>query len=106
MTRVERFALAAAALGLLGGVAVAQTPVPPSGGAATVPGTAAPGSAPVTSLGTTPGTLSDKLGETGGVIAPSRDVDPAMTRAAPQTGTMPVIRPGAVPPQSGGGGAP
>lgn len=39
------------------------------------------------------GTLSDKLNASGGVIHPQGDVDPAMQKPAPATGTMPVIKP-------------
>ncbi len=48
----------------------------------------------------TPGTdgaannVTDKLKDTGGVIKPPADVDPAMAKPAPSTqGTMPVIKP-------------
>lgn len=40
-----------------------------------------------------PGTLSDKLGESGGVIHPQENVDPAIHKPAPPTGTTPVIPP-------------
>jgi hypothetical protein len=79
-------ALAAAVLCAAGGTAAAQS-------AAT----------PRTDLDAKPGTLSDKLGQTGGVIKPTGNVDPAMRKTAPQTGTMPVVKPGQVPPQSGTG---
>lgn len=91
---IPRVALAAAALALAGGVAAAQTSAP------------APGAAPRTDLATKPGTLSDKLGATNGVIKPTGNVDPGMGKAAPSTGTTPVIRPGDVPPQTGKGGSP
>ncbi len=86
-------ALSAAILGLaaaLGSVpATAQTSAP----------TAAPATpAPKTDLDAKPGTLSDKLSDTGGVIKPTGDVDPAMHKAAPQTGSMPLIRPGEISP--------
>lgn len=38
-------------------------------------------------------TLSDRLDRTDGVIPPARNLDPEMTRPAPDTGTMPVIPP-------------
>lgn len=87
---MARLALAAVTLALLGcaGTASAQTAAPP------------------TSLDGKPGTLSDKLGDTGGVIHPEGNVDPAMHKATPPTGTMPVIKPGQVPPQTGQQGAP
>ena len=77
--------LAAVALIGLVGAASAQSATPP------------------TNLDVKPGTLSDKLGETNGVIRPKGDVDPAMHKATPPTGTMPVIKPGQVPPQGGAG---
>lgn len=46
-----------------------------------------------TDVGSGNGTLSDKLSQTGGVIHPQQSVDPKMQKAAPATGTMPVIRP-------------
>ena len=84
---MTRLPFAVLALGLLGsvGAASAQSAMPP------------------TNLDGKPGTLSDKLGDTGGVIRPKGDVDPAMHKATPPTGTMPVIRPGQVPPQGGTG---
>lgn len=74
---------AAAFLALAAGPAFAQTatPAPPS-----------------TDLGSKPGTLSDKLSDTNGVVAPTQNVDPGIRKPAPQTGTMPVIKPGAVAP--------
>lgn len=49
--------------------------------------------APATDV-TRPGTLSDKLGETGGVIHPSENVDPHMDKSAPPNrGNTPVIKP-------------
>ena len=40
------------------------------------------------------GTLSDKLGETGGVIQPPTGIDPAMSKGAPDApATMPIIKP-------------
>ena len=68
--------------------ALAQSAAPPAG--STVPETAPP----ATNLDQQPGSLSRKLGETKGVIAPSGDVDPAMRLAAPKTGSMPVVKPG------------
>ena len=59
--------------------------------------------APPTNLDGKPGALSEKLGDTEGVIRPKGDVDPAIHKAAPSTGTMPVIKPGQVPPQDGAG---
>lgn len=78
-------ALAAAVLGIAAGPVSAQTTTP-----------AAP--APQTDVGSKPGTLSDKLSGTNGVIKPTEDVDPAMHKATPQAGSMPVIKPGAVAP--------
>jgi hypothetical protein len=77
--------LAASALLGLAGAASAQSAAPP------------------TNLDGKPGTLSDKLGDTNGVIRPEGNVDPAMHKATPPTGTMPVIKPGQVPPQDGAG---
>ena len=82
-------ALAAASLSAFLGLAAvpasAQTAVP----------------VPKTDLDTKPGTLSDRLGDTGGVIKPTGDVDPGMNKSAPQSGSMPVIKPGQIAPQSG-----
>ena len=47
------------------------------------------------------GTLSDKLNKSNGVITPEGDVDPAIHKPAPATGTMPVVPP----PGSPGGGS-
>ena len=87
MTRFHVPAGPLAALALIGlvGAASAQSAVPP------------------TNLDGKPGTLSDKLGDTNGVIRPKGDVDPAIHKATPPTGTMPVIKPGQVPPQGGAG---
>jgi hypothetical protein len=85
MTRLRHAALAAAFLGFAAGPAWAQ---------ATAPATPAP----ATNLDSKPGTLSDKLSDTNGVIKPTGNVDPEMHKAAPQAGTMPVIKPGAVAP--------
>ena len=87
MRHLRKLSLATVLLGMAAGGAVAQT---------------AP-SAPVTDLDATPGTLSDKLSGTGGVIKPTGNVDPEMHKQAPQTGTTPVIKPGTVAPQSGNG---
>ncbi len=48
---------------------------------------------PDTDVGTTNGSLSDKLSKTNGVIHPQGTVDPDMQKQAPATGTMPVIPP-------------
>ena len=87
MRHMRYAAVLAAFLGLAAGPASAQSAAP----------------APKTDLGSKPGTLSDKLGSTGGVIAPTGDIDPEMHKAVPQTGSMPVIKPGQIAPQSGGG---
>lgn len=86
MRHTCRAALAAAILAAACGAASAQSTV-----------------APKTDLEAKPGALSDKLGQTGGVIKPTNDVDPAMRKPAPQSGSMPVVKPGQVPPQSGNG---
>ncbi|MBE7219882.1 MAG: hypothetical protein INR64_15535 [Caulobacteraceae bacterium] len=65
---------------------------------ASIPSTSISTPAPKTDLGSRPGTLSDKLGATDGVIKPAGNVDPAMHKPTPQTGTMPVIKPGTVTP--------
>lgn len=104
MNRV-RTAVTTALLCCAAGAAAAQSTAPagetPAAGSnATIPekapattgNTAVPG----TNLDTKPGTLSDKLSDTNGVIKPTGNVDPAMHVPAPQTGTMPVIKPGAV----------
>ena len=85
--RHPRIAAAAAVLALAAGPGAAQTAAP----------------APSTDLDSKSGTLSDKLGQTGGVIKPGGDVDPAMRKPAPQTGATPVVKPRQVPPQSGDG---
>ncbi|WP_237476912.1 hypothetical protein [Lichenibacterium dinghuense] len=88
MRPMRNAAFAAAFLGLAAGPASAQTAAP-----------AAPATqAPRTDLDAKPGTLSDKLSDTNGVIKPTGNVDPDMHKAAPQTGTMPVIKPGTVAP--------
>ncbi len=87
MRHLRIAAVAAALLGLAAGPAPAQTATP----------------TPRTDLDSKPGTLSDKLSDTNGVIKPTGDVDPDMHKAAPQAGSMPVIKPGQVPPQSGSG---
>lgn len=43
------------------------------------------------------GNLSDKLNKSNGVIRPEGDVDPKMQKAAPATGSMPVIPPPGAP---------
>ena len=86
MTRLRCLALGTVILCAAGGVASAQSTPAPS-----------------TNLDTKPGTLSDKLGQIDGVIKPTGDVDPDMHKAAPQTGSMPVVKPGQVPPQTGNG---
>lgn len=88
MSLIRLAAAAAVALCAWAGVALAQTPQP----------------APRTNLDAKPGTLSDKLSGTDGVIKPTGDVDPEMQSRAPASGTMPVIKPGSVPEQSGKGG--
>ena len=81
---------------VLAGVALAQSTQPPAtppaqpGSPSTIPekSPTSPGaSAPS-------GTLSDKLGETGGVIKPPSGIDPAMSKGAPDApATMPIIKP-------------
>ena len=85
MRYMRHAALAAAFLGFALSPAAAQTATP-----------AAP--APATDVGSKPGTLSDKLSDTNGVIKPSGDVDPQMHKSTPQAGSMPVIKPGTVTP--------
>ena len=87
MRHLRIAAIAAAFLGLAAGPAPAQKATP----------------TPRTDLDSKPGTLSDKLSGTGGVIKPTGNVDPEMHKQAPQTGTTPVIKPGTVAPQSGNG---
>ena len=99
MSRFRSAVLAASLLALGCGAAVAQTAAP--GAATTTPDK----TGPATNLDAKPGTLSDKLSGTDGVIRPTGDVDPAMHKATPQTGTTPVIRPGEVAPQTGKGGS-
>lgn len=82
MRHLRNAAVAAAFLGLAAGPASAQTAAP----------------APKTDLDSKPGTLSDKLSDTNGVIKPTGNVDPDMHKAAQQPGSMPVIKPGAVAP--------
>ena len=105
MSRFRSAALGAAIVGLAGGGVAAQTAGTPPGASPAIPEKTAPGSAPATNLDAKPGTLSDKLKDTNGVIRPTGDVDPDMHKATPQTGTTPVIRPGEVPPQTGKGGS-
>ena len=85
MTHIRNAAFAAAFLGLAAGTASAQTAAPAN-------------PAPSTNLDGKPGTLSDKLSDTNGVIKPSGNVDPDMHKATPQAGSMPVIKPGTVAP--------
>lgn len=85
MRSICHAALAAAVLGVAVIPVRAQTAVP------TTP-------APSTDVGAKPGTLSDKLNDTNGVIKPTEDVDPAMHKATPQAGSMPVLKPGTVAP--------
>lgn len=80
MRLLRNAALAAAFAALAGAPAAAQQAAPP------------------TNLDAKGGSLSEKLGETHGVIAPAGDVDPAMRKPAPPTGTMPVVKPGDVAP--------
>lgn len=88
MRPMRNAAFAAALLGLAAGPASAQTAAPAA--------PAAP--APKTDLDQKSGTLSDKLSDTNGVIKPTGNVDPDMHKATPQTGNMPVIKPGTVAP--------
>ena len=81
-----RHAALSALLMLASGPAAAQVPAPERP------------PAPRTDLDGKPGALSDKLGQTNGVIKPEGDVDPAMRKAPPAAGTMPVIKPGSVAP--------
>ena len=94
MTRTRAIAASAALLCLASGTARAQAAAPAAGSDATIPEKVAP----PTDLNGKPGTLSDKLGASDGVIKPSGDIDPAMHKDAPQTGTTPVIKPKDVPP--------
>ena len=94
MTRLGTLAASAALLGLASGAALAQAAAPAVGSNPTIPEKTAPGTAPSTSLDQKSGTLSEKLGDTDGVIKPSGDVDPAMHKPAPDTGSTPVIKPG------------
>lgn len=87
MRHLRTTGLAMVLLGAAAGSASAQTAAP----------------APGTDLDAKPGTLSDKLNDSGGVIKPTGNVDPDMHKPTPQTGTTPVIKPGTVAPQSGNG---
>ncbi len=98
MSHLRTVAAAAALIGLTCGGALAQAAAPAAGSSATIPEKTAPS----TDLATKPGSLSDKLAPTNGVIAPSGDVDPAMHKPPPQTGNMPVVKPGEIPAQPGG----
>lgn len=82
------------------GSVLAQPATPSPNAPTAIPEKTAPGTAPHTNLDQQSGTLSDKLNDTNGVIAPTQPTDPGMQKPAPQTGTMPVIKPGDV-----GGGA-
>ena len=86
-----------AAMALFGAAmapAAAQSAAPPASSTAAAPEQTMPGTAPSTNLDQKSGSLSRKLGDTNGVIAPSGDVDPDMHVGTPKTGTMPVIKPG------------
>jgi hypothetical protein len=48
---------------------------------------------PPTDIAKQRGALSDKLDRNQGVIRPEGGVDPGMEKPAPQTGSMPVVRP-------------
>jgi len=85
-----------ALLGLTAGAASAQSAAPAAGSDTTIPEKAPATSVPATTLDDKPGTLSEKLSDSNGVIQPKGDVDPAMHVPAPQTGTTPVIKPGAM----------
>lgn len=101
----KRIAWAAAfsAVAILSGPAVAQTPtakcqVPPlqqsQGGQATN-GQTATGASPSQ-------TLTGNLADCNGVLKPPATGDQELVEPAPQTGNMPVIKPGQAPSQSGG----
>ncbi len=85
-----------ALLCLTAGAASAQSAAPAAGPDTTIPEKAPATSVPATTLDDKPGTLSEKLSNTNGVIQPKGDVDPAMHVPAPQVGTTPVIKPGAM----------
>lgn len=93
MSHTRVISAAAAILCLFGAPASAQSAATGAGATPITPGPAAP----ATSLDRKPGTLSDKLSGTGGIIKPTGDVDPDMHKPTPQTGTMPVIKPRGVP---------
>ncbi len=93
-------AVAASLLVLSAFGADAQTAAPVADSNATVPET----TAPATTLDRKPGSLSDKLAPTNGVIAPTGDVDPAMHKQSPRSGNMPIVKPGQVPAQPGSNG--
>lgn len=90
---------AAALLCVLCAAASAQSAATAAGSTPTAPETATP----ATDLDRKPGTLSDKLSGTDGIVEPTGDVDPGMHRPTPQTGTMPVIEPRQVPKDGGHG---
>lgn len=94
MTPTRIVAASAALLCLASAAARGQAAAPAAGSNATIPEKVAP----PTDLNGKSGTLSDKLGGSDGVIKPSGDVDPAMNKDAPQTGTTPVIKPKDLPP--------
>ncbi|MGI3899047.1 MAG: hypothetical protein ACRYGP_16175 [Janthinobacterium lividum] len=100
MHRLCTGAAAASILILCQSGAVAQAAAPAAGSNSTVPEK----TAPATSLDTKPGSLIDKLAPTNGVIAPTGDVDPAIHKEPPQSGNMPVMKPGQVPAQPGNSG--
>ena len=91
--------LRAIALGALfaASAEAAETPAPKPA-PTTIPEKIAPGAKPEGPAKN----LSDKLNQSGGVIAP-KDVDPAMDKPAPTTGDPNVVRP---PGTSGGAEAP
>jgi len=99
---MHRFAAISASLLLLGaGVAAAQTTQPgPAnpGGTAQAPCTAGAGNGgTVGSGGGANSNLSDKLANSGGVLCPPDNVDPAMQKPAPGGGRMKVIPPPGAP---------
>lgn len=99
MSHAHVIPAAAALLCLLGAAASAQSAGTTAGSTPTTPETAAP----ATNLDRKPGSLSDKLSSTDGIVKPTGDVDPGMHRPTPQTGTMPVIKPSQVPKDGGHG---
>ena len=88
----------AAVLAFAGGAA-AQTPVQPQPRDPNMP---APQNTPPERIepapgGSAPGTLSDRLERSDGVIRPPPSADTGMVRPAPETGTTPVIPPAGTP---------